>query len=90
MLVLSLCVGAVTVAELYAMAYGTPVIAHETGGLRDTVLDVPYHQSIGSTAGTGWTFQVREIPHCAQWGSRADSSMSLLGMLPCCYGAVLH
>lgn len=47
--------------QLYAMAYGTPVIAHETGGLRDTVLDVPYHESIGSEAGTGWTFKVWQL-----------------------------
>uniref|UniRef100_A0A061R363 starch synthase n=1 Tax=Tetraselmis sp. GSL018 TaxID=582737 RepID=A0A061R363_9CHLO len=47
--------------QLYAMAYGTPVIAHETGGLKDTVLDVAYHDSIGSRAGTGWTFQNADV-----------------------------
>mmetsp|Transcript_20205 Transcript_20205/g.50885 ORF Transcript_20205/g.50885 Transcript_20205/m.50885 type:complete len:611 (-) Transcript_20205:114-1946(-) len=76
--------------QLYAMAYGTPVIAHETGGLRDTVLDVPYHQSIGSTAGTGWTFQNADVQglmhalglalHCFHEDKQLYKEVQLTGM----------
>ena len=42
--------------QMHAMRYGTVPIAHATGGLQDTVLDVtPFAQ--GTKAhGTGWTF----------------------------------
>ena len=39
-----------------AMRYGTPVVAHATGGLRDTVIDVNFCRAAGSEDGTGWTF----------------------------------
>jgi glycogen synthase len=45
--------------QLYAMKYGTPVVAHATGGLRDTVIDVNACKAVDSDEGTGWTFEVR-------------------------------
>lgn len=59
--------------QLYAMRYGTPVVAHATGGLRDTVIDVNYCKSVGSTEGTGWTFDNADVGGlihglgCALW-----------------------
>ena len=47
--------------QLYSMRYGTPVVAHATGGLRDTVIDVTYCKSVGSDEGTGWTFDVSRL-----------------------------
>eukprot|EP00192_Tetraselmis_astigmatica_P024516 CAMPEP_0117682768 /NCGR_PEP_ID=MMETSP0804-20121206/19903_1 /TAXON_ID=1074897 /ORGANISM="Tetraselmis astigmatica, Strain CCMP880" /LENGTH=337 /DNA_ID=CAMNT_0005493037 /DNA_START=230 /DNA_END=1243 /DNA_ORIENTATION=+ len=38
--------------QIYAMRYGTPVIANATGGLKDTVL----HYDPWADKGTGWTF----------------------------------
>jgi len=39
--------------QLYAMRYGTVPVAHQTGGLKDTVIDFnPFSQT-----GTGWTYQ---------------------------------
>lgn len=39
-------------AQMYAMRYGAPPIAHSTGGLRDTVIDVDEDQANG----TGFVF----------------------------------
>jgi len=42
--------------QLYAMLYGTPVVAHATGGLRDTIEDFNPFAKGKNGAGTGWTF----------------------------------
>jgi len=39
--------------QQYAMRYGTPVIAHATGGLKDTVV----HYNPWADTGTGWKFE---------------------------------
>ena len=40
--------------QMYAFLAGTPVVAHATGGLRDTV--VPYDPLDETNGSTGWTF----------------------------------
>jgi starch synthase len=40
--------------QMYAFLAGTPVVAHATGGLRDTV--VPYDPEDEANGSTGWTF----------------------------------
>ena len=42
--------------QMHAMRYGTVPVAHATGGLQDTILDISPFAEGGMAHGNGWTF----------------------------------
>jgi starch synthase len=57
-------------AQMYAMAYGTPPLVHGTGGLADTVTDCTPHTLAAGTA-TGFLFIAPEAQALARAAARA-------------------
>lgn len=63
--------------QLYAMRYGTVPIAHGTGGLKDTVIDVV---TSPEGEGTGWTYSTCD----AGVGAGAEGAVGRSPPAACC------
>ncbi len=53
--------------QMYALSYATPVVAHATGGLKDSIIDI----NTNAEHGTGWLFD--EYSHTAMFRTVRDA-----------------